>query len=107
MRKKTVFFAAAFCLLVAVCLAYICGRHGSTAEIYSDGELIRTVRLDETDEPYVININGHNSVLVEKRSISMCYADCPDKLCMKTGSISDGKKAIVCLPNKIIVRIDE
>lgn len=108
MKKKSVFFAVAFCLLAAVCLTYICGkRGGSVAKIYSDGELIRTVRLDEAEEPYTIDINRHNTVLVEKGRISMCYADCPDKLCVKTGAVSDGTKDIVCLPNKIIIRIEE
>lgn len=35
----------------------------------------------------------------------MQSANCPDKLCVKQGKISD-IGSIVCLPNKVIIEID-
>ena len=35
----------------------------------------------------------------------MEYADCPDKLCINQGKITDSSKKIICLPNKVIVEV--
>ena len=32
-------------------------------------------------------------------------ADCPDRLCVKQGSISKNGESIVCLPHKVIVTV--
>jgi hypothetical protein len=32
-------------------------------------------------------------------------ADCPDKLCEKTGKISKNGETIVCLPHRVVVEI--
>ena len=32
-------------------------------------------------------------------------ADCPDKLCVKTGKIKDNSHDIICLPNKVRVEV--
>jgi hypothetical protein len=33
-------------------------------------------------------------------------ANCPDQTCVKQGVIKDGTVPIVCLPHKVIVRIE-
>ena len=35
----------------------------------------------------------------------MTDADCPDKLCVKTGRISKTGETIVCLPHRVVVEI--
>ncbi|MFR4337598.1 MAG: NusG domain II-containing protein [Lachnospira pectinoschiza] len=35
----------------------------------------------------------------------MTDADCPDKLCVKTGMISKTGETIVCLPHRVVVEI--
>jgi hypothetical protein len=36
----------------------------------------------------------------------MIDADCPDKLCEKQGKISKNGQSIICLPNKIVIKIN-
>lgn len=73
---------------------------GKTARIYRNGELLHELTLSsDTDimlESNTIQINGGKIGVVE--------ADCPDKLCVKAGFIN-GAIPIVCLPNRVEVRI--
>ncbi len=84
--------------------------NSATAEIYSEGELIKTIDLSAINEPYeipVINGECENTILVEKGGISVKEANCPDELCVNMGTIKNGMYPIVCLPNKVVVRIVE
>lgn len=79
-----------------------------TALIYSDGELLYEIRLDTVMNEYTIEIphgNSSNTVLVGHGRISVCEADCPDKVCVNTGAITDGIIPILCLPNRLEIRI--
>lgn len=105
--RKSVFFAFVFLLIVLACVFIISQRKGKIAKIYSGGELVQTIELDKVEKSYEVNIGEHNIALVEQGRISMCYADCPDKLCIDMGKISDGSRDIVCLPNEIIIKIEE
>ena len=74
--------------------------------IYEDGELIHKINLSNVTKPYTIIIGG-NTVLVEKGQISMLEADCPDKVCVKQGAISDGARPIICLPNNVLIKLTD
>ena len=98
----------AVCLLICLCLASV--KNGDTAEIYSNGTLIRSIDLADVTDSYDFNVthDGHNNIIhVEKNRISVISADCPDKLCVRQGAIQNSLYPIVCLPNKLIVKITE
>lgn len=80
------------------------------ASIYQDGVLIQTVDLEKVETPYELTITGEhgekNIIKVEPEGISIVEATCPDKLCMKTGVIHNGLVPIVCLPNKLMIKIE-
>ena len=46
-----------------------------------------------------------NVLHVENGTAYITDADCPDKVCEKTGKISRVNESIVCLPNKVVVTI--
>ncbi len=77
---------------------------GDTVFIYCNSELYETVPLDKNCE---ININNTNTVVIENGCVYMKNATCPDKLCINQGKISDSSRDIICLPNKIIVKVDK
>jgi hypothetical protein len=81
----------------------------SRAHIYQNGVLIDSIDLSSVAEPYVINIRGSdgtNVIAVERGRIRMQEAGCPDKTCVRQGWISGGVTPIICLPNRLIVRLD-
>lgn len=82
----------------------------ATAEIYSEDKLIKTIDLSKVTEPYefaVENGDCENIILIENGRISVKEANCPDKLCVNMGTIENGVYPIVCLPNKMVVKIIE
>lgn len=75
------------------------------AEIRQNGEVIRVVPLDEDREFTVTCGEGSNTIRVANGEISVISADCPDKVCVKTGAISGGNIPIVCLPHRLEIII--
>ena len=101
--------AAILCVCFAVTYIARTKDGGKTAEAWADGEKLTEINLQNIGSAYEYPIeqNGHkNILLVEDGQISMKSADCPDKLCVKQGAISNGAYPIVCLPNKIVVKIN-
>ncbi len=67
-----------------------------------DGEEIGIYPLDQDR---VIKIGGGNSCEIKDGRVRMIHADCPDQICVYSASIGAEGGVIVCLPNKVILRI--
>lgn len=80
-------------------------RTDPCAAVYSDGALIAYLPLDEDAQLRVECAGGYNVITVENGAVRVSEADCPDKVCVSTGSISGGAVPIVCLPHKLEVRV--
>ncbi len=110
MRKNAVWIVI-FAVIAAICavFALFYKRPGDTAQILRNGEVIETIALTGIEEPYEFTVEGWsggtNTVRVENGRIAIIDADCPDKVCVDTGYISDGSRTIVCMPHRISVRI--
>lgn len=50
-------------------------------------------------------IGGHLTVRVTGGRVHIEDADCPDRYCMRMGTIGSPGQMLVCLPNQIVVRI--
>lgn len=87
------------------------GRKASdyAADIFQDGILIETILLSEVREERTFTIEGDggcvNEVAVRPGSIAIISADCPDKLCVHQGFISDSRLPITCLPNRLVIQL--
>lgn len=81
---------------------------GAVANIYQNGECIYSVKLSDVSEPYDIVISGEvaNTVSVERGRICVSSATCPDQVCVRQGWISTGVMPVVCLPNGLMIRIE-
>ncbi len=111
MKHKTfiIIFSVIFLICISATVFILNNDSGSIAKISVDGEAIYQIDLSKVDNSYEIPIenNGNrNVVLVENGSISITEASCPDKLCVKQGSISHSGYPIVCLPNKVIIEVE-
>ncbi|MEE1047356.1 MAG: NusG domain II-containing protein [Clostridia bacterium] len=107
-------FIIIFIIIFIVCiLSYFLASTSNTgnfAEVYSDGKLVQKINLEQVSEPYEFTIENNgsfNTVSVSNGSISVSSADCPDKLCVKQGAIRNSTYPIVCLPNKLVVKITD
>lgn len=83
---------------------------GTVAKIYLDGQCIRSIdlsRVDSASEFIVEGSAGSNTVRVEPGRICVSQADCPDQVCVHQGWISTGAVPVVCLPNRLVIQIEE
>lgn len=46
-----------------------------------------------------------NVLEIKENGAAMVHADCPDKLCIKQGTISYDGQSLCCLPHKVVVKI--
>ncbi len=79
------------------------------ANIYQNGDLLYSIDLSTVSKPYTLNIQGvdggYNTVSVQPNKIAITSANCPDKLCVKQGTISSPLLPITCLPNHLVIQL--
>ncbi|MEE1115212.1 MAG: NusG domain II-containing protein [Eubacterium sp.] len=56
-------------------------------------------------EDRVIEINDTNICEIAGGQVRMLSADCPDQICIKSKAIDRNGGSIVCLPNRVVLRI--
>lgn len=98
--------------LIIVCAAafliinFAVKKDGITAVVKVDGNIVYMLALDKNASVTVEGYQGgSNTVVIENGTVYMKDADCPDKLCEKTGKISKNGETIVCLPHRVVVEI--
>ncbi|MBS4534876.1 NusG domain II-containing protein [Clostridium sp. D2Q-14] len=77
------------------------------AEIYVNGELYDSYQLtNDIDEEIIIETElGRNIIKLYNNGADIIDSDCPDKICVEDGFISNPGEMLVCLPNKVVVEI--
>lgn len=79
------------------------GSGSSNAAVFHNGEQIALLPLEKDGiypfDEYLVTVE------VKDGMVRISDSDCPDKICEKTGFISSPFQTIVCLPNRISVRI--
>ena len=105
--RDCVFLAALFLLGMILTVAINSfSKDGSMINITVDGTLYGSYELSEPQE-IPIELDGRiaNIIVIENGSAHMKDADCPDRLCMRQGSIDHDGQTIICLPHKLVVEV--
>lgn len=106
--KVALIIAVVVCILICMAVWVVLNNvkvENPVAEIILDGEVIREVPLTEDCEFTVDCETGYNVIAVKNGEICISSADCPDKVCVRTGAISNGAVPIVCLPHRLEIKI--
>ena len=79
---------------------------GRAVEVQVDGATVATLPLD-IDTTFVINgaDGGHNTLVIADGKASVTEATCPDGVCVRHRAIERAGQSIICLPNKVVVRV--
>lgn len=103
----------AVALLAVLCGVTVWGQSDSeerlTVAVSIDGmEVERCLLTEFSDEERVYSSRGYTlSVsLTEDLGVKVAYSDCPTQDCVHTGTISRGGQSIVCLPARVIIRLE-
>ena len=106
-QKGDLLAVAAALLLAAAVFALFLPREDpgdAVAEVYLDGELVWQLPLDTPTE---LEVSGdyRNTVTVRDGKIGITASDCPGEDCVHSGFIRSSGRSIVCLPNRLEIRI--
>lgn len=111
MKNKKVISIILVTAIVIICIVWvICsdltGVKGATAVVKVSGEVVCTLDLNEDTS---VDIDGKNDiklkVVVEDGSVYAKSSECPDKICVNKGKISNTNENIVCLPAETVIEI--
>ena len=98
MLALAVFFGGWYCLMHQ--------EPALWAEARVDGKLLDTLDLSKNQEVTITGAGGGtNRLVVEEGAIRCEEASCPDKICVRQGKQSRDGGQIVCLPNRMSVRV--
>ena len=97
-------------LVVLTLLSFPIIRHfqheGRVAVIEVDGELVGNFSLEEDRFIPVDGKLGTTRVEIVGNGVRVLDSPCPHKLCVKSGPISRSGETLVCLPNRVVIRIE-
>lgn len=96
--------AIGFLILVVVLVS---ARPGKVVTVSVDGQCVAELKLDKNTEYTIEGYDGGSNLLViQNGSAWIEEASCPDGLCRKMGKISRSGQSIICLPNRVVVAIE-
>ena len=97
---------AALAILVSIIFWTSVGsEEGSMVMIYQEGKLVQELSL-EKDTEVVIEGDYENVVTVKDGKAAITKSDCPGTDCVHSGWIHEAGRSIVCLPNRVELRIE-
>lgn len=80
-------------------------KRGKNVEIYVDGRLKFVYPLNIERIIMVKGKLGESIVKIKRGRVRMEESACPLKLCVKQGYISNQGEEIICVPNRVVIRI--
>ena len=108
LRKQDLLLLGAL-LLFALLLAgavLLNRKPGRQVLVRVDQQVVQTFPLDQNREYTIDNgWGGENHLVIQDGIACIDQANCPDRICVMQGAISQEGEAIICLPNGVVVEI--
>lgn len=109
MKKNDITLIAIIIVIVMIFFVFYAFQKetGSTLVVTVDGEFYQEYSLHENQIITIEDEDGHKNVFEIKDGVAtMIEASCPDKLCISQHPISFNHETIVCLPNKVVLTVE-
>lgn len=80
------------------------GQEAGTVQIYQNGRLAHELPLSQNA---TVTVGGEYANVIEIRdgAVAVVQSDCPGEDCVHSGWASTAGKTIVCIPNRVEVRV--
>jgi heptaprenyl diphosphate synthase len=107
-RKLTPWDAGAALLLSAIVVAsfvLLPGTEGTAVLVEVAGRAVEKLDIHENREVTFRGEKGEMKVEVRDGRVRVAEADCPNRICVRTGWRSREGEVIVCVPNRTVIRI--
>ena len=106
-RTWILLLAAVFLALAGIVVwQYFGAKPAGTAEVWADGQLVRTLDLSEDGAYRIETDRGWNLLTVSNGRVAVTAASCPDADCVRCGPQNSGPP-IVCLPNRLSIQFSD
>ena len=107
-KKKVFADIIRICILLVLALSVflvveLTRREGAYVVVSIDGGEVCRYSLSEDGE-FLLN-GGTNTLVISGGKAYISQADCPDGLCVSQGKIYRTGQTVVCLPNRVMLRI--
>lgn len=104
-KKGDILIIALLCIIcVLLFTPSFLPSENKTAVIYLDGEVQHEIELAAVEEEYTIEVGGC-TLSVNSDGVTFAKSTCPDKLCVKKGSLHESGDTMACVPNKVVVTV--
>jgi hypothetical protein len=80
-------------------------KTGKSVQIETNGNLYKVVLLSTDQTLAVSGPLGNTLVTIHHGEVHVADSPCRAKICVNTGNISHAGQLIVCVPNKVVVRV--
>jgi len=70
-----------------------------------NGQELQRLDLDRSQEIMVTGPIGNTRIKIDHGAVQVLSSDCPEKICILTGKIRHAGEMIVCVPNKVVVKV--
>jgi hypothetical protein len=95
-----------FIALGGLLIFRITQKSGDMVVVAVDGVVTQEYPLNKDLTVDIKGVNGGTNHLVIKDGYAdVTEASCPDKICVKSRKINKTGESIICLPNKVVVKI--
>lgn len=107
MKRKNDLLLIGSLLLAALLVWFLVrpGEMGGWAVVTVDGQENGRYPLD-VERTVTIGEDAYNILYITGGTVSVVEANCGDHTCVRTGSISREGETIVCLPHRLVVRVE-
>lgn len=97
-------------LVVAATVASFSGtallaNGGSVVVVELKGAAVYKGNLDEDRKVTVRGEHGDVRIQIRGGMVAVVGADCPNKVCVRTGWRSSAGESIICVPNRVVIRV--
>ncbi len=110
MKKHDAIF---LCLILGIACAFFLYQRfavkpdpACVVVVECDGSVSERYPLSEDREVVLSSDLGSNTLTIRDGKASVTEADCPDRICMKQGMIDKNGQSIICLPHRLVIRIE-
>ncbi len=80
---------------------------GQIANVYVDGVCVQSIDLSgAAGQAVVQGPIGENVIEYGGGHLRVTRADCPDGVCIAHGDLTSRSDPIVCLPNRVVIRLE-
>ncbi len=83
---------------------------GTEAIVERDGQELFRRKLSRLSAPETVQIEGENgialTVVFYPDGAAVTASQCPDKICVHTGKLTKAGETAICLPAKVVLRLE-